>query len=407
VRSPRTGSLESLRARNRLRVVEALRSRGTVSRADIARLTGLSRSTVSSLVTDLQATGLVVERDVAGAPAGTQGGRPPTLLALDQAAGGIVGIDFGHRHIRVAVGDLSSTVLAETAAEIDIDDAAAEGLDAAAELVARLVDEADLDPDRILGAGVGLPGPIDRDSGRVNSPQILPGWRDLDPADEIGRRLDLPVHLENDANVGALGESAFGAGAGADVLVYVRLSDGIGAGLVLGGSLFRGARGIAGELGHVLVDPDGPICRCGNRGCLETAVSGPALVELLRRSHGPLTVAQMVRLAQDGDAGARRVIADAGRVVGRALADVCNVLNPDRIVVGGELGEAGDTLLDPLREAVDRFAIPAASEEVEIVPGVLGARAEVLGALALAGHESDEPLTVPLTHVYNQRRRRS
>jgi predicted NBD/HSP70 family sugar kinase len=402
VRSPRTGSLESLRARNRLRVVDALRSRGSVSRADIARLTGLSRTTVSSLITDLQATGLVVEREVAGAPAGAQGGRPPTLLALDSSAGAIVGIDFGHRHVRVAVGDLSSTVLAETAAELDIDDAAAEGLDTAAELVGRLLDEAGVDADHVVAAGVGLPGPIDRDSGRVNSPKILPGWRDLDPAEEIRSRLDVPVHLENDANVGALGESAFGAGAGADVLVYVRLSDGIGAGLVLGGSLFRGARGIAGELGHVLVDPDGPICRCGNRGCLETAVAGSALVELLRRSHGPLTLPHMIRLANEGDAGARRVIADAGRVVGRALADVCNVLNPDRIVVGGELGEAGDLLLDPLREAVGRFAIPAAAEDVEIVPGVLGARAEVLGALALAVHESDEPLTVPLTHVSNR-----
>jgi predicted NBD/HSP70 family sugar kinase len=405
VRSPRTGSLESLRARNRLRVVDALRSRGSVSRADIARLTGLSRTTVSSLVTDLQATGLVVEREVAGAPAGTQGGRPPTLLALHSSAGAIVGIDFGHRHVRVAVGDLSSTVLAEAAADIDIDDAATEGLDTAAELVERLVAEAGVEPNRVLGAGVGLPGPIDRDSGRVNSAQILPAWRDLDPADEIRRRLDLPVHLENDANVGALGESRYGAGAGAEVLVYVRLSDGIGAGLVLDGSLFRGARGIAGELGHVLGDPDGPICRCGNRGCLETAVAGPALVELLRRSHGPLTLPQLIRLAQGGDAGARRVIADAGRVVGRALADVCNVLNPDRIVVGGELGEAGEVLLDPLREAVGRFAIPAAAEDVQIVPGVLGARAEVLGALALAVHESDEPLTVPLTHVSNQRRR--
>jgi len=360
---------------------------------------------VSSLITDLQATGLVVEREVAGAPAGAQGGRPPTLLALDSSAGAIVGIDFGHRHLRVAVGDLSSTVLAETATDVDVDDDAIEGLETAAELVGRLLDEAGVDADHVVAAGVGLPGPIDRDSGRVTSPQILPGWRDLDPAEEIRSRLDVPVHLENDANVGALGESAFGAGAGAEVLVYVRLSDGIGAGLVLGGSLFRGARGIAGELGHVLVDPDGPICRCGNRGCLETAVAGPALVELLRRSHGPLTLPHMIRLANEGDAGARRVIADAGRVVGRALADVCNVLNPDRIVVGGELGEAGDLLLDPLREAVGRFAIPAAAEDVAIVPGVLGARAEVLGALALAVHESDEPLTVPLTHVSNQRRR--
>ena len=283
------------------------------------------------------------------------------------------------------MGDLSSTVLAETAAELDIDDAATEALDTAAELVGRLLDEAGVDAEHVVAAGVGLPGP--------DRPRQRPGQLAEDPARLAGPRPrggdPQPARtcrcISRTTRTSARWASRPSApGAGADVLVYVRLSDGIGAGLVLGGSLFRGARGIAGELGHVLVDPDGPICRCGNRGCLETSVAGPALVELLRRSHGPLTVPHMIRLANEGDAGARRVIADAGRVVGRALADVCNVLNPDRIVVGGELGEAGDLLLDPLREAVGRFAIPAAAEDVEIVPGVLGDRAEVLGALALA-----------------------
>jgi predicted NBD/HSP70 family sugar kinase len=408
VRSPRTGSLEGLRERNRLRVVDALRAHGTVSRADIARQTGLSRSTVSSLVADLQATGLVVERSAGGAPAGAQGGRPPTLLSLDRSAGAIVGIDFGHRHLRVAVADLSFALLAEDALEMEVDDAAAEGLDAAAGLVERLLAEADVPADRVLGAGVGLPAPIDHASGLIHAPSILPGWADLDPAEEIRRRLEMPVHLENDANVGALGESAFGAGAGAEVLAYLRLSAGIGAGLVTGGRLFRGSRGIAGEIGHVLVDADGPICRCGNRGCLETFVAGPALCELLRRSHGPLTVPQLVLLAQDGDAGCRRVIADAGRTVGRAVADLCNYLNPDRVVIGGDLSAAGELLLSPMREAVRRFAIPAAADDAEIVAGVLGDRAELLGALALAGHESVEPLTVGvrrLSGVSHQRRR--
>jgi predicted NBD/HSP70 family sugar kinase/biotin operon repressor len=396
----RTGSLESLRERNRLRVIDALRTRGAISRADIARQTGLSRSTVSSLVGDLQAAGLVIERETDGtAAAGPQGGRPPVLLALDQSAGAVVGLDFGHDHLRVAVADLSYAILAETYAELEVDTAAHDALDTAARLVAELVEETGVERGRVLAAGMGLPGPIDRESGLVHSQPILPSWIGLDPAAEMEERLGLPVHLDNDANVGALGESTFGVGRGSHVMAYLRLAAGIGAGLVINGRPFRGARGIAGEIGHVLVDPQGPICRCGNRGCLETFVAGPALCDLLRRSHGVLTVPQLLELAADGDPGCQRVIADAGGVVGRAVADLCNYLNPDLVVVGGELSTAGDLLIEPMREAVKRFAIPAAVEDVEIVAGTLGARAELLGALALAGHESEDPLTTPIHHT--------
>jgi predicted NBD/HSP70 family sugar kinase len=395
----RTGSLESLRERNRLRVIDALRTRGAISRADIARQTGLSRSTVSSLVGDLQAAGLVVERVAeSAAPASPQGGRPPVLVALDQSAGAVVGLDFGHDSLRVAIADLSYAILAETYAELEVDTAAQDALDTAARLVGELIEEAGVERDRVLAAGMGLPGPIERESGVVHSP-ILPSWVGLNPANEMEERLELPVHLDNDANVGALGESTFGVGRGTHVMAYLRLSAGIGAGLVISGRPFRGARGIAGEIGHVLVDPQGPICRCGNRGCLETFVAGPALCELLRRSHGPLTVHDLLRLAEEGDAGCQRVLADAGRVVGRAVADLCNYLNPDLVVVGGDLSVAGDVLLEPMREAVRRFAIPAAVEDVEIVAGTLGGRAELLGALALAGHESEDPLTIPVPNM--------
>ncbi|MEA2256991.1 MAG: hypothetical protein QOG35_3036, partial [Solirubrobacteraceae bacterium] len=326
----RTGSLESLRERNRLRVVDALRMKGAVSRADIARQTGLSRSTVSSLVADLQAAGLVTERAPDGlAPGGPQGGRPPVLVALDRSAGALLGMDFGHGHLRIAVADLSYTVMAEGFVELEVDTAAREALDAAAQMAGELLDEAGIEGGRVLAAGMGLPGPIDRESGVVQSQAILPGWVGLDPAAEMERRLGVPVYVDNDANVGALGESTFGAGRGTHVMAYLRLSAGIGAGLVFGGRPFRGAKGVAGEIGHVLVDPQGPICRCGNRGCLETFVAGPALCDLLRRSHGPISVGELVALARDGDAGCQRVIADAGRVVGRAVADLCNYLNPD------------------------------------------------------------------------------
>jgi predicted NBD/HSP70 family sugar kinase len=327
------------------------------------------------------------------------------LIALDQSAGALLGIDFGHRHVRVAVADLSFTVLAESQAEIDVDAAGSEALDLAAGLAEQLLDEAGVPRSRVLGAGMGLPGPIDRQSGLVHSRAIIPSLDGIDTAVEMEMRLRMPVHLDNDANVGALGEATFGAGKGVEVLAYLRLSAGIGAGLIIGGRPFRGARGIAGEIGHVLVDPQGPICRCGNRGCLETFASPPALCELLRRSHGPMTVPRLLALAAEGDAGVRRAVHDAGRVVGRAVADLCNFINPDLVIVGGDLSAAGDLLLDPMREAVRRFAIPAAAEDVRITAGVLGERAEVLGSLALAGHESDDPLTVPVTTMSHQRRR--
>jgi predicted NBD/HSP70 family sugar kinase len=387
----RTGSLESLRELNRLRVVETLRERGTASRAEIARVTGLSRSTVSSLVSDLQAHGLIVEHSDPEAPASMATGRPPTLLSLDRSAGAVVGIDFGHDRIHAAVSDLSRTVLAEAVRPEDVDHDAEDALDTAAELVDELLAETGLDHGDVIGVGMALSGPIDHDRGAVRPTAILPGWEGLEVSAEMSRRLgDLPVHLDNDANLGALAEVTLGAARDARNAVYVMISSGIGAGLIVDGRPYRGGGGMAGEIGHVLVDETGPICRCGNRGCLETFISGPALTDLLRRSRGEvLSVHDIVRLAHGGDTGCQRAIADAGRVLGRVVAAICNVFNPDTVVVGGDLGEAGDVLLDPMREAVGRYAVAPAAEDARIVAGVLGERAQVLGALALALLQSE------------------
>jgi glucokinase-like ROK family protein len=382
----REGSLSSLRERNRKTVIDMLRMHGTLSRAEIARRTGLSRSTVSSLVTDLQGSGIVVEdtSPPAHAPMQAQGGRPAVLLALDPVAGTALGVDFGHRHLRVALADLSSRVLAERHRPHDVDHAADTALQAAAELVDEVLAEAGIPRERVLAAGMGVPGPIDRATGVIGSTTILPGWAGLKPGGELERRLGLPVSADNDANLGALAEVAFGAGRGARHAIYVKVSSGIGSGLILGGRLHHGVAGIAGEIGHVQVNAEGPLCRCGNRGCLETVASATALLELLQRSHGDdLTVRGMVALAHAGDPGCRRVLGDAGRAVGRALADLCNCLNPEVLIVGGDLAAAGEPLLEGVRESIRRYALPAAAEAVRVTAGTLGERAEVLGALAL------------------------
>jgi glucokinase-like ROK family protein len=391
VESSDSGSLRSLRELNRGRVIDALRDRGKASRAEIARGTGLSRSTVSSIVGDLIEAGVVSEEgDATGVAHGDHGGRPPVLLSLNPSAGLAVGVDFGHTHLRVAVSDLSHEVLAESREELDVDHSAEEGLDLATKLVASVLKEADVEKDRVIGVGMGLPGPINRKTGTVGSSSILPGWVGVNAADEMGRRLGLPVSVENDANLGALAEFVWGAGKGHSDLVYIKLSSGIGAGLLLGGRLHQGAGGTAGEIGHAPAQYGTAICRCGGRGCLETVASARAIAEQFGASRGePASTKELLELTSDGDPAATRLIAEAGREIGVAAAGLCNLINPDCVIVGGDLSAAGDVITEPILESIRRYAIASASEQVEVVPGVLGERAELLGALALVLHASD------------------
>jgi predicted NBD/HSP70 family sugar kinase len=380
----------SLRERNRLRIVDELRRAGRSSRADLVRTTGLSRTTVSKLVAELQAEGIVVERhdpEPDGALVGGVG-RPPVALALAPAAGGAIGVDFGHDFVRVAIADLSGGVLAESRREFDVDRQSPAAIDLACALIDELLDEAGLDLDRIVGVGVAVSAPILRDVD--GSAQILPGWAAFAPVVELERRLGRPVLMDNDANLGALAEVRHGAGRGAVDVLYLMLSAGIGAGLIADGRLVRGRHGITGEIGHVVVDPTGAICRCGNRGCLETVAAAPALLATLAPLRGSaVTLDEFVALARGGDEGCRRLLADAGHAVGLIAGAICNVLNPELIIVGGELIVAGDVLVDAVRAGVNRAVMPAIRNDAPIVAATLGDRAEMLGAVGLVLEETE------------------
>ena len=376
------------RESNRDRIVDALRRLGVASRAELARATGLSRSTVSSIVASLRRSGLIADYD--GAPrAGSRSGRPPELITLRRSAGAAVGIDLGKRHLAVAVADLAHTLLAERRRELDDGHAADEALDAAVELVGEVLAEAGVEREKALGVGMGVPGPIHQPSGTVGSVAILPGWAGVRVAEALARRIELPVWVENDANLGALAELTWGAGRGCDHLAYLKLATGIGAGIVIGGRLYRGAGGTAGEIGHTAIEERGALCRCGNRGCLETLAGAPAIAALVARALGEeVTPEAVLARAAEGDPVCARALADAGRVVGIAVANLCNLTNPQRIVVGGTIGGAGEVLLSPLRDSVRLRAIGSAAADVEIVPGELGQRAELLGAVALVLHQA-------------------
>ncbi|WP_424890767.1 ROK family transcriptional regulator [Streptomyces sp. XH2] len=372
------GSQSSLHRANLERVVRAVRTAGSLTQAEIARTTGLSAATVSNIVRELKEGGTVEVTPT------SSGGRRARSVSLSGDAGVVVGVDFGHTHLRVAVGNLAQRVLAEDAEPLDVDASAAQGLDRAEQLVRRLLDDAGIDPGKIIGVGLGVPGPIDVETGTLGSTAILPGWAGTNPRDELAARLSVPVHVDNDANLGALGELVWGAGRGASDLAYIKVASGVGAGLVINGQIYRGPGGTAGEIGHITLDESGPVCRCGNRGCLETFTAARYVLPLLHSAHGTdLTVARMVQLAREGDPGCRRVISDVGRHIGSGVANLCNLLNPRRVVLGGDLAPSGELVLAPIRESVSRYAIPSAARQLEVVPGALGGRAEVLGALAL------------------------
>lgn len=380
--TPAPGALERLRVANR-RAVASLLTAGPMSRADLARGTGLSRTTVSSLISELITTGHVTETSDRGQPHKGGSGRPPLLVALSTPYGGVAGVDIGHGHVRVAVADRAGVILVEDCATVDVDSHGADTLDRAAAMVRTALHAAGLGRDDLQGVAMCVPAPLDRRKPQIST-GILPGWHDLFPGDELQRRLGVPVFVDNDANLGALAEVERGAARGVADVVYVKVASGLGAGIVLGGRLHRGATGIAGELGHVQVDEDGPVCRCGNRGCLETLVSASRLLTVLQPSYDePLDVERVLELDEGGEHGVRRVLGDAGLTIGRALADLCNNLNPQVVLLGGSLGTS-PSLAAGIRGAIDRYAQPDTAAAVRVEAGSLGDRAEIVGAVSLA-----------------------
>jgi predicted NBD/HSP70 family sugar kinase len=389
-----TGSLTTLRMRNRQLVLEAIQTRRAASRVEISRLTGLSRTTVSSLVGELLADAVLVELPDSDRHSSSSGtGRPAIALAMHPNTGAVIGIHLGHNEVHVALSDLNGTVIAEARRASDVDHQPADSLAYAAETSRRLIAEAHVDGGRVIAIGVAVSTPVQLGSHLLSSPSMLNDWSEIDIADQLHTMTGLPVYVGNDANLGAIAEWKFGAGRGVDDLVYVMLSDGVGAGLILGGRLYEGATGTSGELGHVTVAADGYICRCGNRGCLETVAGSRALVEALSHSRGPNTdLEDVLALAAAADPGARRVLADAGRAVGQALAGICTVLDPRMVIIGGRTASAGAPLLDGIRDTLARSLPPITSQSMQIVAGELSDQAEVLGAIAIAGQSAADQL---------------
>ncbi len=319
-------------------------------------------------------------------------GRRPATLTLNPAAGVIVSVSFRAEFVDVGLADMAANFHAFRSEVMNVPfTRPSVAFDQAAALIEEVVGGSDWDRSRLLAVGLSVPAPIDRRTGMIASTGILRGWDTTNPAEEMHSRWPLPVLVDNDANLAALAELRFGAGRGRDDFIYVLASGGIGSALVLNGRLYRGASGIAGELAHTVIDPDGPVCRCGNRGCLSAAYDVKAQLSLLRPViDDSVGLEGIVGLLRDRDRATLGVVRDAGTAIGRILAGLCNELNPSAIVFGGELANVDTPLIDAVRQAIDRFALPAIADAVELVPGSLGKRAEALGAAAMVIESLDQ-----------------
>lgn len=363
-------------------MLQALYDATSTSRSELVKLTGLSRATVSSLVADLLSGDLVQEDDAAELT-GRGGGRPVQPISLNPRAAYAAGADIGHQHVRVAISDLRGSLVWERHVQHEVDRAPGQTLDLVAELVLNGLEETGVGS-RTLGLGIDIAAPVRSEDESLEATGIMPGWVGVQPGAELQRRTGLPTQVINDANAGALGERLYGAGQDSEDFIYVRLSAGIGAGVVIKGVPLAGADGLAGEIGHVVVDPRGWVCRCGKRGCLETAASPVAISRLLSDSwRKPVSVRDVLTLVEAGDRGAIRAVQDAAGEMGRVLAMLVTVLNPERIIVGGDLAGVAHVLFEPLSDSIRHHALAALGDRVQVVAGELGENAEVLGAAGL------------------------
>lgn len=372
-------------------IFQILRDGKPRTRTELANLTGLARSTVALRMDSLAQLGLI--GPAADAP--STGGRPSSQIALATGIKVVLGVDIGASHVRIAVSDLTGHPLAEAGTDLEVASGPETVLNWVIEAGSALILSTGRTQADLLAIGVGLPGPVEHSSGRPINPPIMPGWDRFDVPGWLQAQFDVPVLVDNDVNIMALGERE-AAWPEIDHLIFVKVATGIGAGVISGGMLQRGAQGIAGDIGHVQVARGGDVpCHCGNRGCLEALASGPAIAAALRaRGLETTTSHDVVELVKLGNLDAIQAVRQAGRDMGEVLTACVSLINPSVIVIGGSMARAGEQLIAGMREVVYTRSMPLATQHLQIVPSTAGANAAVLGASMLAIHHALSPARV-------------
>jgi predicted NBD/HSP70 family sugar kinase len=330
----------------------------------------LSRSTVSAIVSDLLSKGLAKE-----AHAGvSSGGRRPIILEFQDQSSFIVGIELGATHISCVLTDLRCNGRASWSAPAPVRDEPEVALEMMKMAVRSVLEAGGVQPSQVLGVGVAVPSPVDQERPGELLPLIVPKWKGYNIATHLEESFKRPVFVDNDANLGALAELWWGAGSSVRDLAYIKVATGVGAGLIINGRVFRGSGGIAGEIGHTSIDPNGPQCICGLKGCLTTFIGTPALLERAKdklRASGsnrlpPASIDELVNAALDGDLMSVELIHYAGDKLGVGIANLLNLLNPKMVVLGGGIARAGDLLLDGVRTTIGGLSLPESILNTEI-----------------------------------------
>jgi predicted NBD/HSP70 family sugar kinase len=378
-----TADAAGMRTQNSTLVLRLIWRERQISRADIARLTGLSPSTVGAIVAELERAGLVRE---IGAGA-SRGGRRPVLVGFRDDAFALVGVELGATHVSAVLTDLRGNVRAFRDTHVAVREDPKTALATARALVDECLSSERVSRKRVVGIGVAVPSPVHPERPGDMSPLIMPAWVGYDVQEALHDAFEVPVFVDNDANLGALSERFWGAGAGGEDLAFIKVATGIGSGHIINGALYRGSGGTAGEIGHIAIDPNGPRCICGSRGCLVTMIGAEALLARARTRWGRKkknpTVGDIVAGARAGDPIARALIDEVGHSLGIVVAGLLNLINPAVVVLGGEITSVGDILLDPLRVSIRARALSTSVAETRIVASQLGARSIAVGAATL------------------------
>ena len=378
-------------------IMRALRRQGRISRSEVSNITGWSKAKASQEIRSLVDKGYLVEMGQGA----SQGGRKPRLLRINDQLGYIAGIDIGATSLDIALADVTGLVLQRCSEPTDVKLSPDTVLGRCTELLLEVLQAQRAAADQILGIGIGVPGPVDFARGVLVAPPLMPEWENFPIRDFFKQTFSSSfVVVDNDVNIMALGEQRAGDGAGIDHFIFVKIGTGIGAGIISNGKIHRGSDGCAGDIGHICVDKEGPLCSCGNKGCLEAMAAGPAItskameaarngispiLSQMRDSNGGLLQPEDVNAAcREGDQAALDIIRESGQMMGDVLASLVNFFNPSHIFVGGGITNFGNHLLVAIRRAVLHRSLPLATTHLSIKFSRMGSNAGVMGAISVA-----------------------
>jgi glucokinase-like ROK family protein len=377
--------------------MRALRRQGRISRSEVSSITGWSKAKASQEIRSLVEKGYLLEVGEGV----SQGGRKPRLLRINNELGYVAGIDIGATSVEIALADVTGSILRQCSEVTDVRLHPEDVLGRCSQLLLEMLQAQGAVSDQILGIGVGVPGPVDFARGVLVAPPLMPEWEGFPMRDFFKKVFTSAfVVVDNDVNIMALGEQRAGEAAGIDHFIFVKIGTGIGAGIISNGKIHRGSDGCAGDIGHICVDKQGPLCACGNRGCLEAMAAGPAIASRARESArngssqilrqmweangGDLRPEDVNAACREGDQAALDIIRDSSQMIGDVLASLVNFFNPSHIFVGGGITNFGNHLLVAIRKAVLHRSLPLATTHLSIKFSRMGSNVGVMGAIALA-----------------------